>query len=161
MTDSMLKKMKASIDEWYRRKLEYFDLEDEPDAEVLLAYHNYVCWHYEEALRGDLPERIVPALRRTFDHNLGRNLAVEAIDDRFFATQKGTGEYHSETPGMLLDRISIIYLKIIHCPPADAERLSALEEQDRFLCRCYLELVDGLASGRKQMFRIEKTKHFS
>ncbi|MCP4679326.1 MAG: DUF4254 domain-containing protein [Deltaproteobacteria bacterium] len=160
----LIDRIRGVIDEWHTGGAEFFDF-DPPgdDAETdaaLLAYHNYEGWHYESWMRKTEAEEIAAATRKTFIHNHGRNAAIERIDAAFYAAQRRGGEYYSETPGTVLDRISIIYLKMKYCDPSDSDRYDALGKQLEFLSQCVTRLCEDLLEGKKQIIRIEKVKHF-
>lgn len=80
---------------------------------------NFLLWHEEDvARRDDLgAERIRQAKRRIDQFNQQRNDVVEAMDQHLFKTlnPKLTGcPFNSETPGAMIDRLSILSLKKFH-----------------------------------------------
>jgi hypothetical protein len=88
-----------------------------------LIYNNYKLWHLEDqARRRDLPaEKIVETKRMIDNHNQQRNDAIERIDlwiDNVLKTAdilpEPKVEINSETPGSIIDRLSILILKIYH-----------------------------------------------
>jgi Protein of unknown function (DUF4254) len=79
---------------------------------------NYQLWKAEDrARRGDI-EEVYRAKREIDRCNQERNNRVEAMDDWLYQTLKPAPPtqcpVHSETPGMIIDRLSILALKIYH-----------------------------------------------
>jgi hypothetical protein len=81
---------------------------------------NYRLWHAEDkARRDDMGHAFVYQAKREIDgHNQKRNDCMEAIDDYLMVLLKpavaGVCVVHSETPGMMIDRLSILALKQYH-----------------------------------------------
>jgi hypothetical protein len=82
---------------------------------------NFMLWHEEDIARiKDIdPLRIVEAKRNIDQYNQARNNAMEKIDEwilSFLETNNiMPGEkMHSETPGMMIDRLAIMALKKYH-----------------------------------------------
>lgn len=113
------------------------------------TYWNFMLWHEEDIARiKDIdPLRIVEAKRNIDKYNQQRNNSMEKIDEwvlNFIQTNNipaGT-KLHSETPGMMIDRLSIMTLKKYHMQEEVdrkdasrehvekcAERVSVLSEQ--------------------------------
>lgn len=92
-------------------------------SEAIVHNHRYntLLWQQEDqARRVDVPaEHIVASKRRIDILNQQRNDAVEQIDDTLLsmldsdAITAGACQ-HSETPGAIIDRLSILALKIFH-----------------------------------------------
>ncbi|KTD22778.1 Uncharacterised protein [Legionella lansingensis] len=81
---------------------------------------NYRLWHAEDrARREDMGFEFVYHAKREIDHcNQQRNNRMEAMDEWLF-THLEPGKptdcpVHSETPGMMIDRLSILALKAYH-----------------------------------------------
>ena len=129
---------------------------------------NARLWREEDlARRRDVADAQIVANKRAIDaFNQRRNDAVERIDEllaqSFGATlEQGSARLHSETPGMMVDRLSILALKIramgaeARRSEAGAEhvercaaRLARLHEQREDLARCLDELLADCAAGR-------------
>ena len=80
---------------------------------------NFLIWHEEDLARRDnLPtERIREAKRAIDRHNQWRNDAIEAMDAALGAPcvpPAAEAPRHSESPGMMLDRLSILALREYH-----------------------------------------------
>ena len=131
--------------------------------------HNHRCnialWDEEDqARRRDVTDSAIANSKRLIDgHNQRRNDAVERIDEQVLSAlpnSPDTARLHSETVGALIDRLSILSLKIFHMDwqtrrtDADAdhhtmsqERLSRLMEQRTDLAWCLDELMRGCLAG--------------
>lgn len=81
---------------------------------------NYQLWHAEDkARREDKGHTFVYQAKRDIDYfNQQRNDRVERIDEELFQSLKPASPevcaLNSETPGMMIDRLSILSLKIYH-----------------------------------------------
>ena len=81
---------------------------------------NYQLWHAEDrARRDDAGFEFVYAAKREIDsHNQQRNNRMESMDEWLFRTLQPSSHptcpVHSETPGMMIDRLSILALKAFH-----------------------------------------------
>jgi len=146
------------------------DVESGEDIVALvLALHfsNFALWDLEdEARRGDRGDVHVAAAKRAIDaRNQRRSDLIERIDERILAVFAGAtpmgGVQHSETAGMILDRLSILALKIYnmrrHAARTDdpglaaecARKLAVLEQQRRDLASCFDALIDDCGAGRR------------
>ncbi len=81
-------------------------------------YFNFLLWLTEDkARRDDLGYEFVYQAKRKIDYfNQQRNNRVEMIDQWLFQSLEPAPScaVHSETPGMMIDRLSILSLKIYH-----------------------------------------------
>jgi hypothetical protein len=80
---------------------------------------NYDLWHAEDAARSPLAtDRDVAAAKRLIDGtNQRRNDLTEQLDEMLLAAlpaPREEAELHSETPGLMIDRLSILALKLYH-----------------------------------------------
>jgi hypothetical protein len=115
---------------WHRDPADFrpSDLEINPTA-LLLAYKNYLLWHEEDkARRTDVADGDIARVKRSIDQfNQQRNDLIEQLDIEILAWLEGerhcfaSKETNSETPGSIVDRISILSLKIYHMEE-DAQR---------------------------------------
>jgi hypothetical protein len=128
---------------------------------------NAALWREEDrARRDDVPAAEIVRCKRAIDrHNQKRNDAVEAIDawllDRLEDVSRRPGaRQSSETPGAMIDRLSILALKIHHmrlqAERADAGeghretcrgKLATLQKQRADLARCLQRLLGELSRG--------------
>jgi hypothetical protein len=129
---------------------------------------NFDLWHIEDEARtpGATDARLADVKRRIDRTNQLRNDLAEELDRtllEWLAPQKlpyNEAPLHSESPGLIIDRLSILALKIYHTreeaerPDAspehaarNRERLAILEEQRADLARCldvlWRETLDG------------------
>ncbi|HYC84499.1 MAG TPA: DUF4254 domain-containing protein, partial [Chryseosolibacter sp.] len=106
--------------------------------------------------------------RRIDKSNQDRTDTVEKIDDHFFAAfrhvvPKPTSRMNSETPAWLLDRMSILMLKIYHMreqterTDADSEhinrcrkKLEVLLEQKNDMRTAFDELMEDIRNGERK-----------
>ena len=106
---------------------------------------NARLWDEEdEARRTDVSDAEIVRCKRSIDRwNQRRNDAVEALDDCLLAALGTAGEpaagarLHSETPGAMIDRLSILSLKIHHMR-REAQRVEAGSDHTR-TCAAKLE----------------------
>lgn len=106
---------------------------------------NALLWDEEDrARRTDVPDHEIVASKRAIDrHNQARNDAVEAIDTALLAAlgePAPAAPLHSETPGAMIDRLSILALKIHHMR-READRRGAGAEHMRS-CAAKLERLN-------------------
>lgn len=101
--------------------------------ETILGNHraNFDLWHEEDKARApDASDAAIAQVKHNIDRlNQRRNDLVEAMDRILLAAageQNPNAPQHSETPGLILDRLSILALKIYHTAE-EAERESATE----------------------------------
>lgn len=140
---------------------------------TILAQHraNFDLWHTEDRARAPraTDSEIVEVKRDIDRYNQLRNdlaekcdtMLLEWLQDRDLL--KPTAELHSESPGLMIDRLSILALKIYHTqeetqrPGAPAgheqrnrERLSLLTEQRDDLVGCLDRLLEEVVAGRRR-----------
>lgn len=169
----------------FQRSIDDYHLTDNVDAPVknpyqtgsfehLLYAKNWidtVQWHLEDIIR--LPEiNPVEALqikRRIDKSNQDRTDMVEKMDDYFLdqfkgVTPKSSAKINSETPAWLLDRMSILLLKIYHMKEQterkDASpehiakckaKLDVLLEQRSDMQLAFDQLMEDIKSGDRKM----------
>lgn len=107
---------------------------------------NFKLWHEEDIARiKDIdPMRIVEAKRNIDQYNQARNNAMEKIDEWILSYLETNGivagdKIHSETPGMMIDRLSIMTLKKYHMQE-EVDRTDASEEH-RMKCAARVEVL--------------------
>jgi len=128
---------------------------------------NHRLWHLEdEARRRDAGDAHVAAVKRAIDRwNQRRSDLVERIDETLLAAlpppDPTRAEQHSETAGMMIDRLAILGLKIFHLGTLQAReraveidrecaaKVSVLERQRDDLARCFVQLVEEARAGRR------------
>jgi hypothetical protein len=153
---------------WYRDTPETMPPGDDLDS-LVLAQHfcNFRLWNHEdEARRRDVSDGYIADTKRAIDRwNQQRNDLIERLDVQLlstFAEAAPTGaRQHSETAGSMIDRCSILSLKIHHmginAARADdpalaaecAQKLAVLRQQRVDLARCLDELLEDCRAGRR------------
>jgi DNA repair ATPase RecN len=140
-----------------------------------------VQWHLEDIIRDpeNDPKYLVEIKRRIDASNQHRTDTVEQIDEYLFEQLKDTkalpsARMNSETPAWLLDRMSILQLKIYHFEDqlkrADlsdelrksvSHKLAVLKVQENDLEVCFDELMEDLLSGKKYMKLYKQMKMYN
>lgn len=162
----------------------------EPDAgsgsgleSLVIEQHrqNFALWHEEDRARAPQAsaEEIAQTKRNIDTLNQARNDLVEAIDRELLDQLEGAGvkqggTLHSETPGMIIDRLSILSLKIFHTreeierSDASAEhtkrnrdRLEILVQQRLDLDTCLSALWEDIRSGRRHFKLYRQLKMYN
>ena len=132
--------------------------------------HRYNCllWQEEDlARRRGVPDREIVANKRNIDgYNQKRNDAIEKIDEQLLqrletVQRNADARLNSETAGAMVDRLSILGLKIFHMrvqtkrDDVDAEHRAACEaklekliEQRGDLGNCLDNLLNEMTAGR-------------
>jgi hypothetical protein len=132
---------------------------------------NYELWHVEDRARipGATDAEIVSVKRAIDSLNQQRNDLAEKCDRLLLEALAGSrlpkpeAELHSESPGLMIDRLSILALKIYHtreeidragAPEGHAERnrerLALLTEQRDDLVGCVDRFWAGVVAGRSR-----------
>ena len=136
---------------------------------LVISQHrqNFALWHQEDRARAPLAsaDEIAQTKRAIDALNQVRNDLIEAIDRELLQQLEASGinlagELHSETPAMMIDRLSILSLKIFHTreqieradvQPAHIERnrqrLEVLLRQRQDLADCLAALWRDVRKG--------------
>lgn len=153
-------------------------------ADLVEAAHfaNFTIWGLEdEARRRDVGDARIAAVKRAIDPwNQRRNDLMEAIDTALLAhwanVDVESAELHSETAGMIIDRLSILALKIrnmervVRSAAAGGdgaleaecrERASVLTAQRDDLAGCLARLLEDFAAGRRRFKSYRQLKSYN
>ena len=156
---------------------------DESLEALVEAQHaaNFVLWHAEdEARRPSAGDAAIAAVKREIDRvNQVRNDTAERIDACLLASLRTAslaerGDQHSETPGMMMDRLSILSLKLFHtqeeldraaAPPGhrerNAERFATLQEQRNDLAGCLDRVWTQVCAGERYFKQYRQLKMYN
>ena len=144
---------------------------------------NFDLWHEEDLARDPAAtDADIAADKHAIDRlNQRRNDLVEQMDQWLLCWLDGAGlcqncgaPLNSETPGLILDRLSILALKIYHTreeanrPSATAahrarncQRLALLEEQRADLAHCLACLWTEIVSGNRRFKLYRQMKMYN
>ncbi|MEI7904018.1 MAG: DUF4254 domain-containing protein [Candidatus Firestonebacteria bacterium] len=134
---------------------------------------NCYLWHEEDKARSPvISDRAIAAVKRNIDKtNQARNNKIEEIDRFLLGLLESGGvkqgkraTTNSETPGAIIDRLSILGLKLWHTAEEFlrkdasvehlmkcAKRFEVMTAQKQDLSGCYEILVKDLFAGRKRL----------
>ena len=166
--DALIALHDEALTTWYRDKPEQV----EPGADLrslVLAQHfcNFSLWNHEdEARRRDVADGYIADTKRAIDKwNQRRNDLIERIDvlllEEFKDCDISRARQNSETAGSMVDRCSILALKIHHMginavrkddlevAMQSAAKLKVLRVQRDDLASCLTELIDDFRGGRR------------
>jgi len=143
---------------------------------------NFELWHIEDEARrpGATDAEVADAKRRIDKANQRRNDLTEKLDEALLEQLSPLGlpnldaPLHSESPGLMIDRMSILALKIYHtreeirradAPPGHSERnwsrLLILEEQLSDLAKCLDALWDNTIAGTRRFKLYRQLKMYN
>ncbi len=157
---------KKAIVEWkasgiYYAHHDFYQLVEENHA------FNYQLWHSEDrARREDMGYKFVYQAKREIDHfNQQRNNRMEAMDEWLYHhLQPAAPEVcpvNSESPGMMIDRLSILALKSYHM--ALQTQRQHVNDDHIALCRTKLNTIhqqlEQLSLCLQELFDAIKTQH--
>jgi hypothetical protein len=168
----------------FQKSIDDYHLKDDVDAvirnpfpdgsfESLLYQKNWidtVQWHLEDIIRNpDIdPAEGLRIKRRIDKSNQDRTDTVEKMDDFFLERFRNVkyapgARMNSETPAWLLDRMSILMLKIYHMTEQTErkdvaiqhiakcrEKLVVLEEQKEDMRQAFDQLIQDIGSGTRR-----------
>ncbi len=139
---------------------------------------NFDLWHCEDNARDPhATDRTIAEVKRAIDAlNQRRNDLVEQIDVLLLDSidQDETAPLHSETPGLIIDRLSILALKVFHTHEEahrsapdeqhrlrNRERLAVLKEQQSDLAACLVKLWTDIGGGQRRFKLYRQMKMYN
>ena len=147
---------------------------------IAMAQHraNFDLWHEEDKARDPQATNAdIAGVKRAIDKlNQRRNDLVERTDAWLLDAleQNERAPLHSETPGLMIDRLSILALKIFHTREEahretateshrqrNAERLALLEEQRADLAACLDSLWADVLDGKRRFKLYRQMKMYN
>ena len=174
--DAIMRLHDRLVTQWHEAGSITVDGQSDGFLERVAQQHgaNFELWHIEDEARrpGASDAELADVKRRIDATNQRRNDGVEELDQALLEFLAPSGlpnpeaELHSETPGLMIDRLSILSLKIYHTreeacredgPAGHIERncarLVILEEQRSDLAAC-LDSLWGEIVGGKRRFKL-------
>jgi hypothetical protein len=163
---------KETVQQWHECEI---DNRYEGFFHVVCHQHtrNFRLWHEEDIARSlDVSEAELAGVKRRIDKlNQQRNDFIERLDDCIIQelrqrqiTPQPDARLNTETPGSVIDRLSILALRIYHMhEQADREdataehrqkaedKLTVLYQQHADLSNSLKELLEDIFAGRKQI----------
>jgi hypothetical protein len=147
---------------------------------LAMAQHraNFELWHEEDKARApEVSDAEIVRVKRAIDVlNQRRNDLVEKMDLWLIERleQDAVAPLHSETPGLMIDRLSILALKIYHTQEEahrasateghrsrNVERLALLEEQREDLAGCLDALWAEVLKGTRRFKLYRQMKMYN
>ena len=149
-----------------------------PFAQLILDQHkaNYDLWHREDAARDpDASDHTIVNVKHDIDRlNQRRNDLAEQIDLTLLqlAPEHPSAPLNSESPGLIIDRLSILALKIFHTAEQlhrstpehqqrNQSRLLVLNEQRTDLSTCLDALWSDVLAGRRRFKLYRQLKMYN
>lgn len=153
-------------------------LPDSPFEQLVLNQHraNFDLWHCEDEARDpDASDAAIVATKRSIDRlNQQRNDLVEQIDLALIEAAPPNPEapLHSETPGLIIDRLSILSLKLFHTEEQlhrstpehramNHARLLLLNDQRTDLAACLTRLWSEVLAGTRKFKLYRQLKMYN
>jgi hypothetical protein len=149
-----------------------------PFEQLILDQHqaNFDLWHREDEARDpQASDHVITEVKHDIDRlNQLRNDLAEQIDLALLETIHPNPEapLHSESPGLMIDRLSILALKLFHTAeqlhrstPEHQERnqnrFLVLTEQRNDLSQCLDELWSAALSGKRRFKLYRQLKMYN
>ena len=172
----------TATEEWHRHTPQPGPADDFPAAVRAQHCANFELWHLEDEARAPhASDRQIAEVKRAIDRvNQRRNDLTERCDTLLLKALAAEGlpapdaPLQSETPGLILDRLSILSLKIFHTREeiarADAptghigrnkDRLSLLEEQRSDLATCLDQMWNQVLAGERRFKLYRQLKMYN
>ena len=181
----LLEQQLNEVVQWHVKAPEpdYVEASDFPNLVSMQHYVNFELWHQEDMARDpDAPDSKIAAVKRAIDVlNQRRNDMIEQMDQYLLDVLQSKNikytadaEMNSETPGSIIDRLSINALKIYHMDEeiqrldvTDEHRkkcsgkLSVLQDQRNDLKKSLETLLADLSNGKKRLKVYQQMKMYN
>ena len=181
----LLEQQFNEVVQWHVKtpKPDYVEASDFPNLVSMQHYVNFELWHQEDMARDpDAPDSKIAAVKRAIDVlNQLRNDMIEQMDQYLLDELQNKKikytsetEMNSETPGSIIDRLSINALKIYHMDEeikrldvTDEHRkkcsgkLSVLQDQRNDLKKSLEKLLADLSNGKKRLKVYQQMKMYN
>ncbi len=165
---------RTTVQRWHRAEMDNpYDGTGLLDLVCRQHQKNYLLWHQEDIARSpDAGDSAIAEVKRSIDRlNQQRNDHIEMLDDFLIgqlqawgATPRPRAKWNTETPGSVIDRLSVLSLRIYHMeeqanrPDADIDhrararaRWTILGEQQKDLSAALSQLFADIIAGRKRL----------
>ena len=184
-TVKLMERQLKEVEQWHE-ELPQDDSSESADFPSLVSTQhqvNFELWHQEDLARDpDVSDSKIAGVKRAIDVlNQRRNDLIEQLDQflvnvlsRENVNTTDQTELNSETPGSMIDRLSINALKIYHMNEeiqredvAESHRkkcfgkLSVLQEQREDLRQCLDKLLVDLSTGKKRLKVYQQMKMYN
>ena len=181
----LLEQQLNEVVQWHVKAPEpdYNKESDFPSLVSMQHYLNFELWHQEDIARDPVaPDSKIAAVKRSIDVlNQRRNDMIEQIDQYLLDVLQNKKikytsetEMNSETPGSIIDRLSINALKIYHMDEeiqrldvTDEHRkkcsgkLLVLQDQRNDLKKSLEKLLADLSNGKKRLKVYQQMKMYN
>ena len=184
-TENLLKQQLLEVELWhgFLPEADFSEAENFPRLVSIQHQVNFELWHQEDLARDpEVSDSKIAEVKRTIDvFNQRRNDLIEQMDQFLLniinaenVKNNDETEMNSETPGSMIDRLSINALKIYHMDEEVqreevtaehrnkcAAKLSILREQRHDLEQCLTKLLADLSSGEKRLKIYQQMKMYN
>jgi len=184
-TNKILEQQLKEVEQWHEilPQEDFAKSVDFPSLVSMQHQVNFELWHQEDLARDpNVSDSKIAAVKRAIDGlNQRRNDLIEQLDQflvNVLIKKKVKNspdiELNSETPGSMIDRLSINALKIYHMDEEiqreDASeihrkncsgKLSVLREQRQDLRQCLFKLLADLSKGKKRLKVYQQLKMYN
>ena len=181
----LLEQQLNEVVQWHVKAPEpdYVEASDFPNLVSMQHYVNFELWHQEDMARDpDATDSKIAAVKRAIDVlNQRRNDMIEQMDQYLLDALQSKNikytadaEMNSETPGSIIDRLSINALKIYHMDEEIQRldvtdehwkkcsgKLAVLQDQRNDLKKSLETLLADLSSGKKRLKVYQQMKMYN
>ena len=184
-TEKILEQQLKEVEHWHQELPQEDSTKSVDFPSLVSTQHkiNFELWHQEDLARDpEVSDSKIAAVKRAIDGlNQRRNDLIEQLDQFLVNVLISNNvknsedlELNSETPGSIIDRLSINALKIFHMyeeiqreNAAESHRikcsgkLSILQQQRQDLGQCLSKLLADLIGGKKRLKVYQQLKMYN